>query len=195
MLDKQFYVYVHMKATDDSVFYVGKGCKYRYTTKQGRNQYWNRIVAKHGFVAEIVKSGLSFEEANAYEIELIKQLRDQGCVLCNLTDGGEGCLGTKKTAEQKAAISAKNKGRKWSEESKAKMKGNKNSVGRSASPEVRAKISAAKKGNNNIQGRPVSEETRNKIRETRKKTEEAKKAMRLFLLMLMQQNKEVVYDR
>lgn len=194
MLDKQFYVYVHMKATDDSVFYVGKGCKYRYTTKQGRNQYWNRIVAKHGFVAEIVKSELSFDEANAYEIELIKQLKDQGCVLCNLTDGGEGCLGVKKTAEQKAAISAKNKGRKWSEESKIKMKGNRNSVGRIASPEVRAKISAAKKGNNNIQNRPVSEETRNKIRETRKKTEEAKKAMRLFLLMLMQQNKEVVYD-
>lgn len=195
MLDKQFYVYVHMKATDDAVFYVGKGLKYRYTTKQGRNQYWNRIVAKHGFVAEIVKSGLSFDEANAYEIELIKQLKDQGCVLCNLTEGGEGCLGVKKTDQQKAAISAKNKGRKWSEESKAKMKGNRNSVGRIASPEVRAKISAAKKGNNNIQGRPVSEETRNKIRETRKKTEEAKKAMRLFLLMLMQQNKEVVYDR
>ena len=194
MLDKQFYVYVHMKETDDSVFYVGKGSKYRYTTKQGRNQYWHRIVAKHGFVAEIVKDGLSFEEANAYEIQFIKELRDQGCQLCNMTDGGEGCLGIKKTPEQKAAISQKNKGRKWSEESKAKMKGNKNSVGRTASLEVRAKISAAKKGSNNLQGRPVSEETRNKIRESRKKTEEAKKAMRLFLLMLMQQNKEVVYD-
>jgi len=194
MLDKQFYVYVHMKATDDSVFYVGKGSKYRYTTKQGRNEYWHRIVNKHGFVAEIVKDGLSFEEANAYEIQLIKELRDQGCQLCNMTDGGEGCLGAKKTPEQKAAISQKNKGRKWSEESKAKMKGNRNSVGRTASLEVKAKISAAKKGSNNIQGRPVSEETRNKIRESRKKTEEAKKAMRLFLLMLMQQNKEVVYD-
>jgi len=194
MLDKQFYVYVHMKATDDSVFYVGKGCKYRYTSKNGRNQYWQRIVAKHGYVAEIVKKDLSFAEANAYEIQLIKELKEQGCELCNLTDGGEGCLGTKKTPEQKAAISAKNKGRKWSEESKAKMKGNKNSLGKTISPDVRAKISAAKKGNNNIKGRPVSEETRNKIRESRKQTEEAKKAMRLLLLMVMQRNKEVFHD-
>ena len=74
-----------MRATDDSVFYVGKGCKYRYTTKQGRNQYWNRIVAKHGFVAEIVKSNLAFDEANAYEIQLIKDLKNQGIILCKLS--------------------------------------------------------------------------------------------------------------
>jgi hypothetical protein len=182
-----------MKGTDDSVFYVGKGCKYRYTTKQGRNQYWNRIVAKHGFVAEIVKDGLSFNEANAYEIQLIKELRDQGCVLCNLTDGGEGSLGVKKTPETKALISAKTKGKKRSSETKAKMLGNKNSLGVIPSLETRAKISASKKGTNNIKGRPVSEETRNKIRESRKKTEEAKKAMRLLLLMSMKQNKEVFY--
>lgn len=193
MLDKQFYVYVHMKGTDDSVFYVGKGCKYRYTTKQGRNQYWNRIVAKHGFVAEIVKNGLSFNEANAYEIQLIKELRDQGCVLCNLTDGGEGSLGIEKTSEQKALISAKTKGKKRSLETKAKMLGNKNALGVVRSLETKAKMSASKKGTNNLKGRPVSEETRNKIRESRKKTEEAKKAMRLLLLMSMKQNKEVFY--
>ena len=181
MLDKQFYVYVHMKGTDDSVFYVGKGCKYRYTTKQGRNQYWNRIVAKHGFVAEIVKDGLSFNEANAYEIQLIKELRDQGCVLCNLTNGGEGSLGLEKTSEQKALISAKTKGKKRSSETKAKMFGNKNALGAIRSLETKAKMSASKKGTNNLKGRPVSEETRNKIRESRKKTEEAKKSTQLII--------------
>jgi phage-related protein len=188
MLDKQFYVYVHMRATDDSVFYVGKGSKYRYTTKQGRNQYWNRIVSKHGFIAEIVKNKLSFDEANAYEIKLIKELKDQGCVLCNLTNGGEGCLGVKKTEQQKALISQKTKGKKRSAKTKAKMIGNKNALGAKRSPETRAKISASKKGNNNIKGRLVSEETRNKIRESRKKTEEAKKSMKL-LMQTMQQNK------
>jgi hypothetical protein len=186
MLDKQFYVYVHMKATDDSVFYVGKGSKYRYTTKQGRNEYWHRIVNKHGFVAEIVKDGLSFEEANAYEIQLIKEMRDQGCQLCNMTDGGEGCLGVKKTPEQKAAISQKNKGKKRSAEAKAKMLGNKNALGAKRSDQTRAKMSASKKGTNNLVGRPVSEETRNKIRESRKKTEEAKRSMKLIIETVQQ---------
>jgi hypothetical protein len=192
MLDKQFYIYVHMKATDDSVFYVGKGSKYRYTTKQGRNQYWHRIVDKHGFIAEIVKSNLSFDEANACEIELIKQLKDQGCILCNLTDGGEGCLGTKKTAEQKAAISAKNKGKKRSAETKAKMLGNQNAAGALRSIETKLKMSASKKGTNNLKGRPVSEETRNKIRASRMQTELAKKSMKL-LMETMQQDKEVIH--
>lgn len=192
MLDKQFYVYVHMKETDDSVFYVGKGCKYRYTTKQGRNQYWQRIVAKHGFTAEIVKNNLSFDEANAYEIVLIKQLKDQGCILCNLTAGGEGCLGIKKTDAQKASISVKNKGRKRTDATKAKMIGNKNASGSIRSVETKLKMSLSKKGTNNIKGRPVSEETRNKIRASRMKTELAKKSMKI-LMATIQQDKEVIH--
>lgn len=175
MLDRRFYVYVHMKADDDAVFYVGKGCKVRYKTKQGRNQYWNRIVKKHGFVAEIVKNNLTFDEANAYEIELIKKLRDQGCQLCNLTDGGEGCLGIKKTKEQKAAISQKNKGRKWSEESKSKMRGNKNSAGFRHTEETKKKVSEAKKGWNGRIGYQVPEEVKQKIKASIQKTLAAKK--------------------
>lgn len=190
MLDKQFYVYVHMKSTDDSVFYVGKGCKNRYKKKQGRNQYWQRIVAKYGFVAEIVKSNLTFEEANAYEIELIKQLRESGCQLCNLTDGGEGCRGRKFTEDAKLMISQKTRGKKRSEASRKKMMGNQNALGAKRSEEVRAKISAAKKGNNHIAGRPVSEETRKKISESRKKTEEAKRQAK-SLIDSMQKSKGV----
>jgi hypothetical protein len=186
MLDKQFYVYVHMRSSDDSVFYVGKGCKDRYKSKQGRNVYWNRIVDKHGFVAEIVKSELTFEEANQAEIALIKELRDQGCRLCNMTDGGEGRLGAPLSQETKALISQKNKGKKRSEEAKQKMRGNQNAKGVKRSAETRAKMSAAKKGTNNLKGRPVSEETRNKTRETRKKTEEAKRQMRLLMANIQQ---------
>ena len=190
MLDKQFYVYIHMKKTDDSVFYVGKGSKYRYTTKQGRNQYWNRIVEKYGFVAEIVKSQLTFEEANIYEIELIKQLRDQGCILCNMTDGGEGCRGIKKTQEQKALISAKTKGKKRSDATKKKMIGNQNATGAIRSFETKAKMSASKKRNNNIKGRFVSQETRDKIRKSRNQTEIAKKSMKIALQTIIQSFEE-----
>lgn len=169
MLDKQFYVYVHMRASDDSVFYVGKGCKYRSTSKNGRSEYWHRIVDKHGLIVAIVKDQMTFEEANSYEIYLIAKLRSEGCKLCNLTDGGEGRTGYVLKEETKLAISKANKGRKRTEEAKQKMRGNKNALGAKRSEETRAKMSASKKGKNNIVGRPVSEETRKKLSEARKK--------------------------
>jgi NUMOD3 motif len=203
MLDRKFYVYVHMKKTDDSVFYVGKGCNNRYLKTQGRNQYWDRVVAKYGFVAEIVQSNLTFEEANEAEIRLIKELREQGCQLCNLTDGGEGAKGWKKTSEQIEHHRFVTTGMKRSEESKAKMKGRKFSkealqkIGcaqkgkivseetknkmslaatkRKASDETKAKISAAHKGKQHRKGAIISEETRKKTSESLKKTLAAKK--------------------
>lgn len=42
---KDFYVYLHSRATDGKVFYVGKGSEYRYKSKQ-RNNYWRRTVNK-----------------------------------------------------------------------------------------------------------------------------------------------------
>lgn len=68
------------------------------------------------------------------------------------------------------------------------MIGNKNALGSKRSEETKAKMSASKKGTNNLKGRPVSEETRNKIRESRLKTEAAKKSMAL-LMTTFQQNK------
>lgn len=177
MLDKQFYVYVHMKASDDSVFYVGKGCGYRYTTKQGRNVYWQRIVEKYGFVAEIVKNGMTFEEANEYEIYLIAKLRADGCHLCNMTDGGEGRHGYAMTKESKQKISQNTKGKKRSEQTRAKMIGNKNALGAKRSIETRKKMSQSKKGTNNLVGRPVSDETKQKIRDSIKKTLANKKLL------------------
>lgn len=192
MLDKRFYVYVHMRATDDSVFYVGKGSKYRSTSKNGRSEYWHRIVKKHGLIVEIVKNDLTFDEANAYEIFLIDKLKKDGCRLCNLTTGGEGRAGYVFKEESKLKISKASKGRKWSEESKEKLRGNKNAIGAVRSEATKAKMSASKKGSNNLKGRPVSEETRNKIRESRLKTEEAKRSMRL-LMEQMQPNKGDTY--
>ena len=145
-----------MKKTDDAVFYVGKGCGPRYKKTQGRNQYWQRIAVKYGFVAEIVKNNLTFEEANAYEIFLIKTLREQGCNLCNLTDGGEGTKGWKKTPEQIAHHKAITTGMKRSDESKAKMRG------RVFSKDALQRIGDAQKG------KIVSAETRQKMSESAK---------------------------
>ena len=182
MLDKQFYVYVHMRSTDDSVFYVGKGSKYRSTSKNGRSEYWHRIVNKHGLIVEIVKDQMTFDEANSYEIYLIAKLREEGCILCNLTNGGEGRSGYSVKEDTKLLISQATKGKKRTEETKTKMKGNKNALGAKRSIETKAKISASKKGNNNLAGRPVSEETRKKISETSKKTWAAKQQSKLLKL-------------
>lgn len=49
MEDNRFYIYCHRKKTDGKYFYVGKGCKYKYSDTNGRNQYWHNIVNKHGW--------------------------------------------------------------------------------------------------------------------------------------------------
>ena len=84
--------------------------------------------------------------------------------------------------DTKLLISQATKGKKRTEETKTKMKGNKNALGAKRSIETKAKISASKKGNNNLAGRPVSEETRKKISETSKKTWAAKQQSKLLKL-------------
>lgn len=90
--DKSFYVYLHRKKTDGSVFYVGKGSGHRVTSRSGRNRWWKRTVEKHGYTHEIFADGLTNEEACAIEIEKIAELRRAGVKLCNVANGGEGGL-------------------------------------------------------------------------------------------------------
>jgi len=102
-----FYVYLHRRATDGRVFYVGKGIARRAWTKDNRNKHWHHISKKHGYTVEIVQYGMQEWWAFELERELICSYgRD---VLCNLTDGGEGATGVKFTDEQKNKISAHQK--------------------------------------------------------------------------------------
>ena len=86
MTDRRFYVYVHRRATDGTIFYVGKGCGNRHLVSFGRNDWWQRVAAKHGWRSEIVTDGLTNKEAMAAEKALIAQTEN----LVNLTSGGEG---------------------------------------------------------------------------------------------------------
>lgn len=88
-----YYVYIHRRKTDGKVFYVGIGKEYRAWIKAGRNIKWTNIFKKHGRIVEIVKSGITREEAASDEINLIKQYRISGIDLANKTDGGDGCSG------------------------------------------------------------------------------------------------------
>lgn len=94
------YVYLHRRATDDSVFYVGKGslrsrqkkqnCE-RAHTKDRRNPVWHNIVQKHGLRVEIFASCFSDGDAQELEMALIAHYGRRN--LCNLTDGGDGHAG------------------------------------------------------------------------------------------------------
>lgn len=180
MANARFYVYVHRRADSGEVFYVGKGKNQRAYCVKRRGPYWDRIVEKHGVSIEIVEHFDEERDAFDRECALIAQFRAAGVALANLTDGGDGASGAKRSAETRARMSASNKGkrlgRKESAETRAKLsairKGRKISPeavaktaafhrGRNRSPETLAKMSAALKGKN--VGRRYSEETRAKL--------------------------------
>lgn len=112
------YVYKHIRKDNEQPFYIGLSLKddkyYRraYTMRQ-RTKYWKNIVKKHDYTIEIVKDNITPQEAILMEIELIAYYgrADKGGILCNLTDGGQGCLGRKykPTDKTKKLLSKKNK--------------------------------------------------------------------------------------
>lgn len=83
----KFYIYVHRRADDNSLFYIGKGNKYRAWSKQGRSEWWNRIVNKHGLAVEIVVHQMTESDAFQLEKDLIDFYKEY---VINLTAGGDG---------------------------------------------------------------------------------------------------------
>lgn len=140
--EKQYYVYVHRKATDGSVFYVGKGKGKRAWHKHQRPQYWSRVSAKYGFTAHIVmrfeheKCSFSFERA------LIKYYGREN--LCNHTDGGDGPSGLKHSNYSKYKMSIAKKKIGVSKEIISALKISR--LGRNNSESHNNKISIANKG-------------------------------------------------
>lgn len=98
-MQKPFYVYVHRRASDNRIFYVGQGtAKYRrayQTSKKHRSAYWARVAEKHGLVIEIWSWWDTQKEACDEERKLISFFRSVGAKLVNITEGGEGTLGRK----------------------------------------------------------------------------------------------------
>lgn len=143
-LMRSYYVYVHKRHTDGSVFYVGQGCKKRAWSHSGRNRHWHRTVAKYGYAVEIIIEGLSQTCALSMERATISFYGREN--LCNLTDGGDiGPTGLKHSEEVRRAQSER-------------MKGNTNTLGKTMSEENRAKLSER------MRGRVASEETKAKLR-------------------------------
>ena len=180
-----FYVYFHRKASDNSIFYVGKGKGRRAYWKNNRNKHWHNVVNKHGYIVEIYKDNLGETDAFNLEIEMIEKIGLDN--LCNYTTGGDGSSGAKRTEEFKSMMREKMTGRVFSDETIKKMReAAKNKPresrikqaekirGRKLTEEHKRKISEAGKG------RTISEESRRKISEYhkgKKKKPEAVEAM------------------
>lgn len=101
---KECYVYVHKRKTNGEIFYVGKGVQERWR-KLDRNYRWKNIANKYGVVCEIVANSLTNEEACILEKKLINFYGRLDCgtgTLANLTDGGEGVVGSRISDETRA---------------------------------------------------------------------------------------------
>ncbi len=88
---KDFVVYAHYtKDTKDTneLFYIGEGTNKRSRSKSNRNRYWNFKVRKHGgFIVDILHSGLTKEQAENIETDLIKEYKSKGNQLVNFCIG------------------------------------------------------------------------------------------------------------
>lgn len=163
----QFYAYIHLRP-DGIPFYVGKGSGERaYNLLSGRsNKHHRNIVLKHGSENIIVEMMHCTSEAEAFLREelAISALRAAGVKLCNLTDGGEGTSGIVRSPEARANSSVAR-------------------IGKRATAETRAKMSATRKGRvSNRKGAVMSEEQRKKMSQIMtgyKYSDEAKKMMSL----------------
>lgn len=96
----KFYVYLHIRKTDGRIFYVGKGCGNRATSKRHRSDWWWKTVRKHGYDVEIAQKEITEKDAFFLEEWLIAKFRHEDHPLVNLTDGGDGISGYKFTDEQ-----------------------------------------------------------------------------------------------
>jgi len=85
------YVYIHRRKTDGLVFYVGKGTG-RRKDKRGRSRstWWNSVVNKHGYTIEVLRDGMSDQEAYDMEARVIKKYRRLNMPLVNMNEGGKG---------------------------------------------------------------------------------------------------------
>lgn len=136
------YTYIHRKADDGSIFYVGKGTRPdRMKLRSGRSTRWTRTANKHGFIPEIAAQWPTAESAFAHEKFLIACFKDMGIDLVNHTQGGEGAAGYVHSEETKQKRNNKLRGMKKPSETIERMKIAQS--GKVISCDTKSKISAA----------------------------------------------------
>lgn len=109
---------------------------------------WILSLEAQGLVPEMrLESTWPVEELSKAEVAAIASYREAGARLTNLTDGGEGVVGHKKTAEHRRKIGEAHKGKVVSAEARAKISAAR--TGTKASEETRAKYRELHRGEGN----------------------------------------------
>lgn len=171
MEDNNYCVYRHLKPCGE-VFYIGigKSLKRAYN-KHTRSNWWKKVIKKYpNYEVDVLKTGMTKENACELEILLISWYKRIDCcdgTLVNMTDGGEkgyNWIPTEEWREHRRSLSTGEKnpnyGNKWTEEQK--MTASKRTMGRYA-------------GENN----PMYGVVRESPFKGKKHTEEAKEALRV----------------
>ncbi|MCX2486588.1 NUMOD3 domain-containing DNA-binding protein [Pedobacter sp. MR2016-24] len=122
------YVYTHTRKDKNEIFYVGIGSDdnnySRAKTTHKRSNYWKNITSKTDYTIDIIEDNISWNQAVNKEIELIKFYGRSNTgtgILCNLTDGGEGCNGRRHTEATKEKMRVAQKNKKLSVEHRKKI--------------------------------------------------------------------------
>ena len=172
--ESSFYVYHHIRPDTGQVFYVGKGIGRRaFDRGERRGQFWHRVVKKAGGVSvEIVAQKLTEDEAFLLEKQNIAAFRKQRVRLCNLTDGGDGASGLKRTSAWKRMMSKVHSGKVVSEEVRLKISESVKASGFVHTDEMLKKMSKASKGQKRSLGYKRTEEwkTQQRIRSSGNKS-------------------------
>lgn len=137
--------------------------RWKYGLGYKRCTAMHRAIQKYGWNnihKEILYSDLEENKAKELEIQLIKEFKSNNPKYgYNITSGGDGASGVKRTEEQKQHLREINLGKHHSDETKAKMslthRGNKHNLGRKLSNEHKKQISEKEKGSANPRARKV----------------------------------------
>ena len=110
-MEDSWYLYRHLKPNGE-VFYIGIGKTKNFKRafeKQHRSNWWTSIIKKYpDYEVQILKTGLTKEEACELETILISWYKRADCcggTLVNMTDGGEGTSGKTCTDETRKKLS------------------------------------------------------------------------------------------
>ena len=181
------YIYGLIDPRTREVRYVGKTKdlqeRYRihlYERRKNHKCNWIQYLQQQGLKPEMVVlekvSEVQWQKAERF---WIRHFQSRGI---RLTNGHEGGTGGQMTDEVRRKMSLSHKGKRHSEESKAKIR--RANIGRTLTEEQRKKLSEGMKGHKRCVGREYSEETKRKIglgHKGRKMSEEQKLKISLAL--------------